>query len=243
MMKNFTALSVSAAVVGLTAFSFPAQAAIVTVPTDLNRGDQYRLMFVTDAVRDATSSNIADYNAFVTNDVVGSALQASLTANGLNPTWFAIGSTATIDARDNTGTNPNSSTGVPIYRIDGYRVFDNNLDLWTSDPEQELVITPSAKIIESYVWTGTWFGGEVSSAGLGDVFDAVLVGQTNWFSLGPTSWIESNFFSQFAYEFPLYAISSELTCMVCSERTPEPSTILGFITLGGLMLLRGSQES
>ena len=53
------------------------QAAIVTVPTGLNPGDQYRLVFVTSGTRDATSTNIADYNTFVANAVVGSALQSS----------------------------------------------------------------------------------------------------------------------------------------------------------------------
>ncbi|HAC61987.1 MAG TPA: hypothetical protein DCF68_00260, partial [Cyanothece sp. UBA12306] len=32
-----------------------AQAAIITVPPDLNGGDQYRLVFVTDALRNASS--------------------------------------------------------------------------------------------------------------------------------------------------------------------------------------------
>jgi len=35
-----------------------AQAALVVVPTGLNPGDQYRLVFVTDGTRDATSTNI-----------------------------------------------------------------------------------------------------------------------------------------------------------------------------------------
>ena len=103
-----------------------AQAALVVVPTGLNPGDQYRLVFVTDGTRDATSTNIDDYNKFVTNDARGgtpgidTALDVALNAAGFNPNtieWKAIASTDSVAARDNTGTNP-SSTGVPIYLIE-----------------------------------------------------------------------------------------------------------------------------
>jgi hypothetical protein len=46
-----------------------AQAALVVVPPGLNPGDQYRLVFVTAGTRNATSSDINDYNTFVTNQV------------------------------------------------------------------------------------------------------------------------------------------------------------------------------
>ena len=44
-----------------------AQAALVVVPPGLSPGQQYRLVFVTDGEWDATSSDIDDYNKFVTN--------------------------------------------------------------------------------------------------------------------------------------------------------------------------------
>ena len=53
-------------------------AAPVTAPTSLNVGDQYRLVFVTSAVRDATSTNIADYIAFVSGVANGQAELAAL---------------------------------------------------------------------------------------------------------------------------------------------------------------------
>jgi hypothetical protein len=115
-----------------------AQAALVVVPADLAPGTQYRLVFVTNGTRDATSFDINDYNTFVTNQVTGSALATQLTTAGFNLgtiTWKAIastqagGSSTGVTARDNTGTNP-SSTGVPIYLIDGNRVANNNADLW-----------------------------------------------------------------------------------------------------------------
>jgi hypothetical protein len=60
------AIAAASALVGSSGESL---AAPITVPTGLNPGDRYRLAFVTSTTRDARSSNIADYNLFVT-DVV-----------------------------------------------------------------------------------------------------------------------------------------------------------------------------
>ena len=68
----------------------------ITQPTDLNLGDKYRLVFVTSNTRDATSADISDYNTFVTNTA---NLVPELLA--LETTWSVIGSTSTVDARDN----------------------------------------------------------------------------------------------------------------------------------------------
>ncbi len=67
-MRNFKStlvgMCLAVSSLGLTAFS--ALTAPITIPTGLNPGDQYRIAFVTRTIRDVTSSNIADYNAFVT---------------------------------------------------------------------------------------------------------------------------------------------------------------------------------
>ena len=42
-------------------------AAIITLPTSLSPGEEYRLAFVTSGTRDATATDIADYNTFVTD--------------------------------------------------------------------------------------------------------------------------------------------------------------------------------
>jgi len=121
---------VSAGVALATLGTSAAQAALVVVPTGLNPGDQYRLVFVTSGTRNATSSNINDYNTFVTNQVTGSALATQLTTAGFNLgtiTWKAIGSTFATSAKVNTGTD-GSQPDVPIYLIDGNKVANNNAD-------------------------------------------------------------------------------------------------------------------
>ncbi|AKV69711.1 hypothetical protein VL20_4826 [Microcystis panniformis FACHB-1757] len=133
-----------------------AQAALVVVPPSLAPGAQYRLVFLTDSTRNATSTDINDYNTFVTNDVTPtSALAIALNAAGLTTTWKAIGSTASVDARDNTGTNPSTGTGVPIYAIDGNLIANNNADLWDGQINLPIYTTPNDLSSISDVWTGS----------------------------------------------------------------------------------------
>ncbi|MDJ0561728.1 MAG: PEP-CTERM sorting domain-containing protein [Microcystis sp. M53599_WE4] len=213
-----------------------AQAALVVVPTGLNPGDQYRLVFVTDGTRDATSTNIDDYNNFVTNEVTGSPLATALTAAGFTPsaiTWKAIGSTDSVAARDNTGTNP-SSTGVPIYLIDGNRVANNNADLWDGSILTGIDRTPQESGVLTLVWSGTSDDGTVSAWGeaLGSNF--AIVGVAIAGVLG-SAWINESVKSG-SEEYRFYGISTVLTVPTPAVTVPEPSSLLGFITLGGLML-------
>ena len=101
---------VAIAMVLLLGTASQSLAQVTTVPPGLNPGDQYRLAFVTSTTRDATSTDIADYNTFVLGVANSSAALAALST-----TWKAIGSTATADARDNTDTCP-ACTDVPIFR-------------------------------------------------------------------------------------------------------------------------------
>jgi hypothetical protein len=79
---------VSLAILGAASTSI---AVPITVPTGLSPGDEYRLVFVTSTTRNATSSNIADYNLFVTG--VANTIPELL---ALGTTWSATGSTRTV---------------------------------------------------------------------------------------------------------------------------------------------------
>jgi hypothetical protein len=63
--------------IGAATFGITAPASAITFSNDpatdlanagVNPGDQFRIVFVTTGVRDATSSNISDYNTFVDSD-------------------------------------------------------------------------------------------------------------------------------------------------------------------------------
>src|SRR5437763_13719226 len=118
-----------------------ASAAPITLPPGLHPGDRYRLAFVTSTARDATSRDIADYNAFVTT-----AANAVPALAALETTWSAVGSLldrneVQTDARDNTSTNPALSAGFPIYRLDGLLFARSNSDLWSGAIVNPLEIT------------------------------------------------------------------------------------------------------
>lgn len=141
-------------------------AAPITVPSGLSAGDQYRLAFVTSTRRDATSSDIADYNAFVTT---AASTVSELVA--LGTTWSAIASTEDVDARDNTATNPSLAPGLPIYLLNDSRLAANNGILWSNASgllETRLNITESGDLSSaSTTWTGTSPDGTASRRPLG----------------------------------------------------------------------------
>jgi len=111
--------------------------------------DPYRLVFVTSAKTNALSANIADYNAFVAN--VATGIPA---LNALGATWKCIGSTAAVNANENTLTRT-TDPSVPIYRLDGALVATNNADLWDGSIAVGISITESGNSLTTYTWTGT----------------------------------------------------------------------------------------
>lgn len=129
----------------------PAEASVVTVPPGLVPGAQYRLAFVTSTMRNPQSTDIADYNTFVIT-----AANAVPELSALGTTWRAIASTPTVDARDNTDTNPTSNgTGVPIFRLDGIKIADDNADLWDGSLDATLNVDELGNPSFANVWTGT----------------------------------------------------------------------------------------
>ncbi|MDP6567563.1 MAG: PEP-CTERM sorting domain-containing protein [Alphaproteobacteria bacterium] len=229
------------AVLALTGLAAPALAAPVTIPTSLNPGDQYRLAFVTAGTRDATSTDIADYNAFVT-------AQANLSTElaALGTTWTAIASTSAVDARDNTGTNPSvDGTGVPIYVVNDLRLADDNSDLWGTFNCLVCIDTPlntdqNGNLIDGEVWTGTTRAGwgfrvlGTTTLGMHPMTGLSTATSYEWTELGvPTDMNDSHHF---------YAFSGLLTIPTPPPDptpAPEPSTVMLFwVGLAGLVGLR-----
>ncbi len=198
-----------------------AEAAIYAVPPGLTEGQQYRLVFLTSEKRDATSTDIADYNTFVN----GVAKSESSLLKSIDTTWTAIASTSAVAAINNTNT-PTSTTGIPIYMIDGTKVADDYADLWDGSIDHNI----NATELDSYlsncaVWTGTGTSGSQSGSGVMGNSTAVYGGcnQTDvcWIISGSLD----NTFSQ-----RFFAMSGVLTA-------PEPAT-LSLFGLGGLAMLR-----
>ena len=133
--------------------------AAITVPTGIASGDSYRLAFVTSTKRDATSGDIADYNAFVT-----AAANSQSELSGLGTTWAAIitleqhdpeSNLDDVTARDNTGTNPTVDTGVPIFLLNDTKLADDNADLWDGSVDVPFNVNEAGDTVTPRdVWTG-----------------------------------------------------------------------------------------
>jgi len=91
-------------------------------------GDKYRFVFHTSPDWDApaTETDIEWYNARVQSAANASVYPIS------GVTWKVIGSTAEVDARDNTSTNPEvDGYGEAIFLLDGQTIVARNYaDLW-----------------------------------------------------------------------------------------------------------------
>ena len=98
-----------------------AVAVVIVEPSGLNVGDKYHLAFITSQTKDATSDKIADYNTFVQNLANNSGI-----GNTLGWTWTVVGSTPTVDARDNL------SVTAPVYNLADQRVADGAASFWNN---------------------------------------------------------------------------------------------------------------
>jgi len=202
---------VAAFLISLFSAAGGVEAAPITAPTDLNPGDKYRLVFVTSTLIDAMSTDIADYNNFVTGVANGVPELAAL-----GTTWNVIGSTASVDARDNTGTNP-FFTGVPIYRLDDTRIANNNADLWDGTIQDDLGVDQNGVATDSViVWAGTRLDGtafEPFELGASDV-------SLGWLDLAnQIPWMEFGVHDPSEF-LPVFAMSGEITVV------PVPSTMI-----------------
>ena len=189
----------------------------------------YRLAFVTDDTTDATSTTISDYNTFVTDDA---ANNRSLPAT----TWTAIASTPSTDGGVDAATNISCGTlcdeTVPIFLVDGTTEVAASTDDLLSPSSIMNVIDEDENgnaTQYSYVWTGSNADGTAATGNeLGSstpVFgNPFYDGGYNMIDLGP------DFFDGSSDEFPLYAISGEI-----SSAVPEPAT-LSLLAFGGAVL-------
>ncbi len=194
-------------------------------PADLLPGQPYRILFVTDKGRDATSTNIADYDSFVTTDA-----NAVPELVALNTTFQAVASTTSVDARTHTNTDPtpSGSTGVPIYSVDGTRIADDYDELWSVRPSIQVPVgfTASGAAANQAIWTGTYPTG-IADSGL----ELGALGQTGRGGDPRTanySWIRGYSISTSAVK-QLYGISAILSDGAQVVRLGTPANPSAFI--------------
>jgi len=150
-------------VIGLTLLFLgipPSHAAPITVPSGLNPGDPYRLVFVTRGQTQATCDNMYYYNRFVTTEA------ASVDALwDLKTEWTAIASTAVVDAVSNTETPwPDVSSSAPVYNLAGELVALNLHEMFVTSLLAPIATFPRGGSVQGeddIVWTGTGRNGNI----------------------------------------------------------------------------------
>ena len=119
-------------------------------PAEVEPGERFRLLFITTGKRDAESSDIADYNAFVQNAAKSGHASIRRHSSGFR----AVASTPGVDARDNSAT---TGTGVKIFWLNGNKLADDYADFYDGDWDDEVNRTNENGSSESdkSVWTGS----------------------------------------------------------------------------------------
>jgi hypothetical protein len=196
----------------------------VIPPIGLAPGSQYQLIFTTADLHTAVSTDIATYNAFVTNEA---ALGVPF---GLpsGSTWTAVASTHAVAA------NVNAPSGtLPVYNTDGQEVTAAGVGIYTGTLDNIVGFDQYGSATSAQT-NRVWTGSDSNGARLTNF---TLGGGGNGEYGMPAStdfhWIKGGFAPQAAevtLSLPFYALSGPITVPV---PTPEPSTL----TLLGLALL------
>ena len=170
-------------------------------PEGKNTGDKFRLLFVSSTKRNASSTDIADYNSFVQARAANGHADIQRYSAGFR----AVGSTQTVNARANTCTQ-SSDTDAAVYWINGAKVADNYADLydgsWDSDADRlESGNEHTGTFGDAFIWTGTNSDGTTDTNGYlgndapGVTTEDVSVGrsdisgsQLHWASVPAISW-------------------------------------------------------
>jgi alpha-galactosidase len=186
-------------------------------------GDQYRLVFHTSATTAATSADIATYNAWVQGLADASPLNIGAIYGA---TWKVIGSTAAVDARDNTSTNPAvNGSGHAIFLLDGSTlVAINYADLWDGAIQNIINITEQGTTWAYWPWTGTLTDGTAGTGGsAGNPLGSTgQVGQGN--ASSTTDWVWRVWtMDPPEYLMPMYALSDPLVIILAGATNPSPA--------------------
>ena len=127
-------------------------------PTAVTAGTQFRLLFLSSTKRNASSTDIADYNTFIQGLAAAGHADIQTYSTGFR----AVGCTADTDARDNTYTTYTSTDkGVPIYWLNGAQAADEYEDFYdgswddeANDKNESGTNAHDTSQTDNYPWTG-----------------------------------------------------------------------------------------
>ena len=197
---------------------FSSANASLVVPVGLNPGDTYHVIFVSSTIRDAISSNIADYDAHVQAAADAAGIGTSIGVN-----WLALGSTESISAKDHLAPAFTDPT-APIYNQNGDLISATFLDLWDGTLDAPVLYDEHQVALDNPVWTGTDFFG---NNGFWPELGALLSGTASYAqsSRMDSGWILIDDVLKGAH-LSLYGVSGVLTV----SQVPLPAAVWLFGT-------------
>ena len=207
-------------------------------PSGLQEGDQFRLLFISSAPRNASPSEIATYNTWIQ----ARAANGHTDIQDYSSSFRAVGSTEDMDARDNTYTTYTSSDkGVAIYWLGGNKVADDYEDFYDEDWDEEASMKNESGTAESGVtaWTGSDHDGTEmlqgtpeTSRALGNSNNAwVRFGKTNSDEHGPLSGATANR----SNNRRIYGLSGVFEVVAANNPATGALTISGTAQVGGVL--------
>ena len=178
-------------------------------PGGVDVGGKFRLLIVTSTALNASTTVMDSYNGIIRDSVAAGHTDIRPYSHLFN----ALGSTAAVDAIDNTKTtHTTTDMGVPIYYLNGAKVADNYSDFydgtWDShDPTNELGTSSSAMA----VWTGSQSNGMKHANPLGNrTSTTVRMGNPTSSVSGDVlsaTLIRNHTFKDRGYPLPFYGLS------------------------------------
>ena len=176
------------------------------IPSGIDPGESFRLLFVSSTTRTADSTDINDYN----NHVIAAAGSGHSAIRAFRNGFRVLASTSAVHARDNTGTTYTSSNkGVPIYWLGGDKVADQYQDFydgsWDNKSGKGKNESGGSFSNTAWIWTGSSNDGTKNSRPLGnDPVQVTKLEQTTTLDAGSSS------ASQPIFSYSLFALSQVL---------------------------------
>ena len=237
--------------VSFSDYSVTNNSIVVTVPSDwslkptgLAVGAKFRLLFLSSTKRDGSSSDIADYHAFIQTRAAAGHADIRTYSTGFR----ALGCTSDVDARDTTYTTYTSTDkGVPIYWLNGAKAADQYEDFYdgtwddeVNDKNESGTNGPNTSLEANYPLTGCndrgteYFDRFDKSSALAKI--EVMVGRPNSSAAASHGPLSSNTALDVANTVtrPMYGLSAIF--QVAADTTPPTLTSADVEETNGLTI-------
>ncbi len=190
----------------------------------------YRLLFVSYDVVQATSLNIGDYDTFVTNEAAMNAALPSTTWSAIVSTAPGANGTPGVSAVDHVSCGASCDANVPIFLVDGTPISQSTNAFFAADIANPPAVNQFGDFVgNEYVWTGSNLDGTAATPNeAGSSTGYTVEGTTDFF---PETVLDFDAYHNTAFQ-DVYAISGDILAPV-----PEPVTG-SVLLLGGAVVTR-----